>query len=437
MAPSSGLASDLFLVLLVCTSVVSHDSRARSAFPMPSDRGPTSLRRRPSTGGVAGKRATPVVSRPCGTQALGVFGGSESPAVAWYASPMRRAKALSLAVLMVQNSALTQAMRFSRTRTAAHRYHPSEAVVMSEVCKLVISLALAALAQEPRPAVAHRSLAFRVVDRYYGAARDAYAEPGSYVLLVPAALYAVQNNLQYVAASNLEPAVFQVLYQMKVLTTAFFSVVLLKKRLKATQWGAIALLAGGLASVGSATTAPSVPKPGVNFAVGFAAVFAACCSSGFSSVYFERVVKQRSKPLPRAPRTAREHLAKARVGVSGAPPPAKKPISVWARNAQMATFSSTIACCGAVLKDGDAIADRGILAGFSPIVWVTVLLQACGGLCTAAVIAYADNLLKGFATGGSMIISVLVSALWLQFQVTPPFVVGALCVLGSVYLYGL
>ena len=356
--------------------------------------------------------------------------GGADAVVPWYASPMKRAKAISLAVLMVQNSALTLAMRYSRTRkTALHRYHPSEAVVMSEVVKLIISLALAAKAQEPRPAMAGRSLLVRVVDRYVGAARDAYAEPGSYVLLVPAALYAVQNNLQYVAASNLEPAVFQVLYQMKVLTTAFFSVVLLKRELKPAQWSAIALLAAGLATVGSATTGPSAPKPGVNFAVGFAAVFAACCSSGFSSVYFERVVKQRSRPLPRAPprgRVARD-----------APPPAKKPISVWARNAQMATFSSTIACCGAVLKDGDAIADRGILAGFSPIVWVTVLLQACGGLCTAAVIAYADNLLKGFATGGSMIISVLVSALWLQFQVTPPFVVGALCVLGSVYLYGL
>ena len=352
--------------------------------------------------------------------------GGADAAVPWYASPMKRAKAISLAVLMVQNSALTLAMRYSRTRKTAHRYHPSEAVVMSEVVKLIISLALAAMAQEPRP-MAGRGLLARVADRYVGAARDAYAEPGSYVLLVPAALYAVQNNLQYVAASNLEPAVFQVLYQMKVLTTAFFSVVLLKRELKPAQWSAIALLAAGLATVGSATTGPSAPKPGVNFAVGFAAVFAACCSSGFSSVYFERVVKQRSRPLPRAPprgRSARD-----------APPPAKKPLSVWARNAQMATFSSTIATCGALLKDGDAIRARGALAGFSPIVWCTVVLQAGGGLCTAAVIAYADNLLKGFATGGSMVISVLASHLFLDFHVSPTFVAGAAAVLGSIHLY--
>ena len=366
-------------------------------------------------------------SQPDTPSTAAVARGGADAVVPWYASPMKRAKAISLAVLMVQNSALTLAMRYSRTRKTAHRYHPSEAVVMSEVVKLIISLALAAKAQEPRPAMAGRSLLVRVVDRYVGAARDAYAEPGSYVLLVPAALYAVQNNLQYVAASNLEPAVFQVLYQMKVLTTAFFSVVLLKRELKPAQWSAIALLAAGLATVGSATTGPSAPKPGVNFAVGFAAVFAACCSSGFSSVYFERVVKQRSRPLPCAPprgRVARD-----------APPPAKKPISVWARNAQMATFSSTIATCGALLKDGDAIRARGALAGFSPIVWCTVVLQAGGGLCTAAVIAYADNLLKGFATGGSMVISVLASHLFLDFHVSPTFVAGAAAVLGSIHLY--
>ena len=89
----------------------------------------------------------------------------------------------------------------------------------------------------------------------------------------------------------------------------------------------------------------------------------------------------------------------------------------------------------AFLKDGDCIRQRGLLAGFTPVASLTVLLQAGGGLCTAAVIAYADNLLKGFATGGSMILSVLASWLFLGFQITAPFVFGAASVLGSVYLY--
>jgi UDP-sugar transporter A1/2/3 len=73
--------------------------------------------------------------------------------------------------------------------------------------------------------------------------------------------------------------------------------------------------------------------------------------------------------------------------------------------------------------------------GFEPIVWATVGLQALGGLCTAAVIAYADNLLKGFATGGAMFLSVLASKILFDFEITRAFLGGGLSVLASIYLY--
>lgn len=40
--------------------------------------------------------------------------------------------------------------------------------------------------------------------------------------------------------------------------------------------------------------------------------------------------------------------------------------------------------------------------------------QALGGLVIAAVIKYADNILKGFATSLSIILSTLISYFWLQ-----------------------
>ena len=65
----------------------------------------------------------------------------------WWQSPRERARALSLAILLVQNSALTLTMRYSRTRVIEHRYHASEAVCLSELTKLFISLGLAARAE--------------------------------------------------------------------------------------------------------------------------------------------------------------------------------------------------------------------------------------------------------------------------------------------------
>ena len=47
----------------------------------------------------------------------------------------------------------------------------------------------------------------------------------------------------------------------------------------------------------------------------------------------------------------------------------------------------------------------------------------------------ADNLLKGFATGGSMLLSTFISWLWLGFEITPGFALGASMVLGSMWVY--
>ncbi|GBN43636.1 UDP-N-acetylglucosamine transporter [Araneus ventricosus] len=68
-------------------------------------------------------------------------------------------------------------------------------------------------------------------------------------LIVPAFLYTVQNNLLFIALSVLDAATYQVTYQLKILTTAMFSVMILHKRLVTTQWLALVLLMIGVALV--------------------------------------------------------------------------------------------------------------------------------------------------------------------------------------------
>lgn len=48
-------------------------------------------------------------------------------------------------------------------------------------------------------------------------------------MAIPACLYVVQNNLNYIAASNLEGPTYQLMYQLKILTTALFSVIMLNR----------------------------------------------------------------------------------------------------------------------------------------------------------------------------------------------------------------
>ena len=51
------------------------------------------------------------------------------------------------------------------------------------------------------------------------------------ILAVPACLFTLQSNLLVIALTSLDAATFQVLYQLKILTTAFFSVLILEKQL--------------------------------------------------------------------------------------------------------------------------------------------------------------------------------------------------------------
>jgi UDP-sugar transporter A1/2/3 len=217
----------------------------------------------------------------------------------------------------------------------------------------------------------------------------------------------IQNNLQYVAASNLDAATFQVTYQMKILTTAFFSVILLRKRLSAAKWFALLLLAVGVAIVQIQSGAKTVTiEHGMQPLKGFIAVAAACFTSGLAGVYFEMVLKNSQGDL-------------------------------WVRNVQLSLFS-LLPALGPLIAAGElrgGVFNLGIFRNFGPWAWGTVAIQVFGGLVTALVIKYSDNILKGFATSLSIIISSLASVALFNFHLTLTFLIGSSVVLVATMLY--
>ena len=66
---------------------------------------------------------------------------------------------------------------------------------------------------------------------------------------IPAILFTVQTNLVYLAISNLDAAVFQVTFQIKILTTAIFTVILLNRSLRGMQWVALFILCTGISII--------------------------------------------------------------------------------------------------------------------------------------------------------------------------------------------
>ncbi|XP_054645458.1 solute carrier family 35 member A3a isoform X1 [Dunckerocampus dactyliophorus] len=313
-----------------------------------------------------------------------------------------RLKYLSLGVLVFQTTSLVLIMRYSRTLQAdGPRYLASSAVVVAEVMKLIICLLLVfkehSYSVRALNSVLRQEIAYKPVE--------------TLKLAIPSGIYTLQNNLLYVALSNLDAATYQVTYQLKILTTALFSVSMLGRRLGVYQWLSLLILMAGVALVQWPSESSLVPEKEAVMSsssqfVGVTAVLVACCSSGFAGVYFEKILKESKQ-------------------------------SVWIRNIQLGMFGLVFGLAGMLSFEGDKVMESGMFQGYSTVTWTVVTLQALGGLIVAAVIKYADNILKGFATSLSIILSTLISYFWLQdFEPTGVFFSGAVLVIVATFLYG-
>lgn len=242
-----------------------------------------------------------------------------------------------------------QIMHYSRIMPVVNgaRYFSSTAVFLNEVLKLSICGAVVIWEKENKG----KPWSFPSLwNEIFGG--DAWK------LAIPAALYTVypsfflinlpsqlQNNLQYIAVSNLDAATFQVTYQLKILTTALFSVTLLHRSLSLLKWVSLVLLTSGVALVQLPSSSSAVQREsslhkhvgvgmphendeGMNRSIGLLAVFFACMLSGLAGVYFEKVLKG-SKP------------------------------TLWIRNVQLSFFSLFPALfVGVLLKDGTHVLEN-------------------------------------------------------------------------------
>ncbi|KAF9188491.1 hypothetical protein BGZ49_003942 [Haplosporangium sp. Z 27] len=345
-------------------------------------------------------------------------------------------KHLSLIVLLLQNSVLVLMMRYSRVSVDPDQpmYLASTAVFIAEIIKLC-TCSLILLFKTG--SIHHTVHIIR---------KEILEQPREILkMVVPSALYALQNNLLYIALSNLEAATFQVTYQMKILSTAIFSVVMLNRRLTRQKWLSLCLLMVGvtlvqLQNVGTGKSPVIIDNSrdedgepelieftendgmsettnhlnggsgeeesslGQNPIIGLLAVLISCVSSGFAGCYFEKILKGSESDM-------------------------------WVRNLQLG-ISGSLFSFFAMFYDRHKIYEGGIFQGYSTITWVVITNQALGGLLVAIVVKYADNILKGFATSLSIIISGMISVYFFDFEPSIQFQLGTLVVILATFLYG-
>ena len=339
-------------------------------------------------------------------------------------------KMILLIMMVLQNSATVLVGRYTRTSVPNKEdlYDVNHLIVVIELGKLLLSCLFEFYHTNGNFI---QSIRIYILDHPVDTIK----------ILIPALLYLVQNTLLYVALSNLTAPIFQVTYQAKLVTTAIVSVFLLRRSYSVQQWVCLVLLSLGVAIVvlgeqSKSTSASSsssgssnshsasrqllediasVTAPAQSLLVGLSAVTVACFSSALAGVYFEMVLK-----VPNA-NDATKH------------PPA----SLWMRNIQLSFFSIVIALAQGMMKgtSSSSPATQSYLHGFTAWVWILVLLQAGGGLLVAAVIKYADNVLKGLATGVSVVFATVLSMILFGTPLSNQFIFGATMILAAVYYF--
>ncbi|WAQ89303.1 hypothetical protein PtA15_10A727 [Puccinia triticina] len=348
-------------------------------------------------------------------------------------------KYVSLISLTLQNSLLAILLHHSRTIPNTKLYSASAAVLLNEILKCSISFLVALY-----NACNQSSTNYSRRDKYQPISADAQAHSPStnYSRLAhhddrpgdspfsrkpPISLFEqdfqdwkrssrswstmiIDNSKQILVEiiRRIESQTPFFLGALQILTTALCSVVMLGRQLSATKWSALFFLAVGVALVqlqNISTNPGSAKKLSTDTAdrfIGFLAVTSACFTSGLAGVYFELVLKSSNK------------------------------VDLWIRNIQLSLFSLLPALFTTLFTSNH---EGHMFSNFGFWAWATVLTQVVGGLVTALVIKFADNILKGFATSLSIILSTLAGVFIFGTPLPLGSAIGSLVVLLSTYAY--
>jgi UDP-sugar transporter A1/2/3 len=226
----------------------------------------------PRKGGVASGSSAANVSSNTGSGSSELSAGFAHPGTRKYAS---------LAFFVVMNSVLIIALRFAAVHSnPKDEVISSTEVLFSEMLKFIFSVICCFVID------ANCSFHAFVNNLKKGIIEDEQ-QNDLLKLSIPAVLYTVQNNLQYVIESG---TFFLVLYQFKIISTAIFYSTMLSRRISPREWMLILALAIGVGMAESSQSDIQYAHHASNIA-GIISVTIAILTSGFAGVFFEKIMK--------------------------------------------------------------------------------------------------------------------------------------------------
>ncbi|CAN4126656.1 unnamed protein product [Withania somnifera] len=202
---------------------------------------------------------------------------------------------------------------------------------------------------------------------------------------IPAALYLVKNLLQYYIFAYVDAPGYQILKNLKIISTGMLYQVILKRKLTEIQWAAFILLCAGC------TTAQLNPSSDH--------VLQAPLQGWVMAI---AIIKKR---------------------------PSR---NINVQNFWLYVFGMIFNAFAIMTQDFDAVMNDGFFHGYSLITVLMILNHALSGIAVSMVMKYADNIVKVYSTSVALAV---VSVFLFGFHLSLAFFLGSIVVSVAIYLH--
>ena len=224
---------------------------------------------------------------------------------------------------------------------------------------------------------------------------------------IPSLIYLVHNNVQFMTLKYVDPATYQILGNLKIVTTGVLFRVILKRHLNKLQWIALALLMVGATTSQIGCTGSGLSAPVQGYMLGILSA----CLSALAGVYTEKLMKMNDDNL------------------------------YW-QNLQLYSFGVVFNAARLLVDDintgfsnGFTLLPHTLLRGYDAVTWMVVCNLAFTGLLVSWIMKYADTIVKVYSTSMAMMVTMVLSVFLFDIAPNLQLVLGIITASMSLQLY--
>lgn len=200
--------------------------------------------------------------------------------------------------------------------------------------------------------------------------------------LLPSLIYVVQNYLNQTAVVILDGVTFNILNQTKIIWTAILVFLMLGKRQSQQQIVALFLLIGGALIMTTSKQTKSQKDTTDSIALYYTGVVQALLAallSGFAGTIVQKALQNQSR-------------------------------NAYLVTIELSVFGVAGLLLSMVFNDSSSTKSTGLWDGWTFMTYVTMLIQAVGGIIVGFVIKYTGNVEKSFAVVAGLVLTALIES---------------------------